>query len=394
LRVADQLLSGRICIASMMVSGSKVRERFVRVCPTLRLASQSISQSVSQSVTHGYPLSGSHSRSLTLANPQMAINIALKYASTRLCVGPTGKSDTPILNYQLQQRALMPLLAETVALNLGLSHVKERWAAASGFDPAQRVDPDEARDVVILCCTIKPMCGWHLERTASVCRERCGGQGYLSCNRFGSLIGFAHAGLTAEGDNRVLFQKSAKELIASRRPRNPRKLAVASAGKLGCLETLHGVFVEREARKLKHIADVVSKMGRDVFDSWMYRESDAVQGLTLAFGERTVLEACMRSLKTVSGPTKDVLHDLILLYALKKLEDDLAYFVCQGLVTTEVGSAVPDHVRALCARVSRSWSTVVDAFQIPQSIAQAPIAGDWVRFNSVDNNGEVVSTPF
>ena len=34
------------------------------------------------------------------------------------------------------------------------------------------------------------------------CRERCGGQGYLSVNRFGELIGFAHAGMTAEGDNR------------------------------------------------------------------------------------------------------------------------------------------------------------------------------------------------
>lgn len=49
----------------------------------------------------------------------------------------------------------------------------------------------------------------------STCRERCGGQGYLSCNRFGSLIGFSHAGITAEGDNRVLFQKAAKELMAS-----------------------------------------------------------------------------------------------------------------------------------------------------------------------------------
>lgn len=37
---------------------------------------------------------------------------------------------------------------------------------------------------------------------AALCRERCGGQGYLSCNRFGELIGFAHAGMTAEGDNR------------------------------------------------------------------------------------------------------------------------------------------------------------------------------------------------
>lgn len=38
--------------------------------------------------------------------------------------------------------------------------------------------------------------------TATTCRERCGGQGYLSVNRFGSLLGFAHAGMTAEGDNR------------------------------------------------------------------------------------------------------------------------------------------------------------------------------------------------
>ena len=65
----------------------------------------------------------------------------------------------------------------------------------------------------MLCCGIKPFCGWLCERTASVSRERCGGQGYLSCNRFGTLIGFAHATVTAEGDNRVLMQKVAKELL-------------------------------------------------------------------------------------------------------------------------------------------------------------------------------------
>ena len=51
-------------------------------------------------------------------------------------------------------------------------------------------DERDATEVVMMCCAIKAITGWHVNYAANLTRERCGGAGYLSANRSACLRTF------------------------------------------------------------------------------------------------------------------------------------------------------------------------------------------------------------
>ena len=297
-----------------------------------------------------------------------------------MTVGSSGKSDTPILSYQLQQNALLPLLADTYCLNITLDYVKDRWAN-------QSVDGSEHAEIVTMCCVIKPFCGWNLENLASVSRERTGGQGYLSVNRFGTFINLAHAAVTAEGDNAVLMQKVAKERLAVFKPSKLQE----PAADLHSLEYLHYLLKKREEVLFTQLGTKMMKAGKNkLFDTWMYQSSDLVQHSARAYGERLVSERCSATSGNADASLNSILSQLHRLYVVNILHQNLGWYLTNELMSLETAKKVADVNNELCQIISPQALALTDAFGVTDDMISAPIALDWVTYNEYDNQGELM----
>lgn len=342
IKLADQLLSGRVCISSMCLGSTK-----------------------------------------------MVLASTIKYAHSRLAVGKEGFSDMAIINYQLQQNEIMPLIATTYAQNFFLNYVYDRFEKQTEEDYAE---------VVRLCCIAKPLVTWHTENTATVCRERCGGQGFLSANRFGEALAGAHAGITAEGDNKVISQKVAKELLETTSKKDvPLHLIKKNARlyfqplfDIKDLDQIQDLFETRYKFIQYDLAYQMSKNKDSIFDTWMMQESDSIQGLARNYAEFEVVKEFNNQIKLIKDTNiKNVLTELFLLYSYSKIKEDLVFFSLNNVLSKYTLTNINTQILKLNKSLGSKSLDLVNSFGIPDWMIHSPMANNWVEYNNHQNSGEL-----
>lgn len=327
-----------------------------------------------------------------LSAAKSGLTIAIRYGERRKQFGPPGAPEQPILSYKTHQRKLMPLLANAYALHFALKYVTERFK--------NRTEED-AREIEALAAGMKAYATWNTTHTLQVCREACGGKGYLLENRIGTLKADTDIFTTFEGDNTVLMQlvaktrltdfqqelqdinfftiikyigKQAKTKITELNPIITRKTdrdhLLDSEFHLNAFRYKERNILNSAARRLKHYLD----QGMHSFEAFNECQYHLVQ-VAFAYIERIVLEQFVHQFKTTDDPDlQTVLKRLCGLFALSQIEKNKGWYLEQNYMEGVKTKAIRREVNQLCLQIRKDALALTEAFAIPDVCLAAPIA--------------------
>ncbi|CAN7453912.1 acyl-CoA dehydrogenase family protein [Knoellia sp. LjRoot47] len=343
------------------------------------------------------------------AATRSALTLATRYAlHRRQFAAPGGSEELTLMSYRAHQRKLLPAIARSYALMLAqndLVAMMHEVAGHEGDAPEERQRELEAR-----AAGIKAAATRHATDAIQMCREACGGAGYMADNRLTALKADTDVFTTFEGDNTVLLQLVAKGLLtefqetfednsplamiafASRFTASSILEKTPAAGLISKLmsrapssdedgaERHRGrqvaLFVDREKHLLEGVALRLSKAAKaepaDAFRIFNNAQ-DHLLAAAEAHIDRVLLEALCAAVEDCEeGATKELLDDVTDLFALSTIESHRGWYLEHGRLTPVHSKAVIHDVGVLCKDLAPHARTLVDAFAIPDAWLGAP----------------------
>lgn len=339
------------------------------------------------------------------AAARVALDIASRYALERKQFSaPDDAGEVLIMDYLVHQRRLLPLIAKSYALQFAQN---ELVAKCHELQTSDDPDPEEQRELEARAAGLKATNTWHASRAIQEAREACGGAGYLAENRLIALRADTDVFTTFEGDNHVLTQLVAKELltayaddIKSMSPVEWVRFAANYAGervlKRTAAETIiqtildtrqdneeEGSLFNRgtqvkmfEDREEYMLASVARRLQGKTKEMSAFDAFNAVQDHVLhaaqAHIDRVVLEAFVAGIDAcVDDTARGLLEDVCDLYALSVIEEDKAWYIEHRYLSTERAKAVTRGINERCRSLRPHIETLVDGFGIPEQLRYA-----------------------
>jgi len=338
---------------------------------------------------------------------QKALALAVRFGERRRQFSnPSTGEEIAVLDYLAHQRKLLPALATTFALHFTQEDLVARMhdIQAPGSGP---VGAREQRTLEQSAAGIKAIATWHATQTIQTCREACGGAGYLEENLLPALKADTDVFTTFEGDNTVLLQLLAKELLSDYgrtiRKGNPLQIAPLLGRQLA------GVLAERTG--LASAARRLPLRGLDLTDRERRRTllrvrrddtlAAAIRNLAPAMrrgnDEFTVFNANQDLLLTAARAHVDTLVEGSFAAALDRIDDagvrallervydlhvlgvidrERAWYLETGRLTAAESRSLRPLVNDLCRELRPYARTLVDAFGIPENLLACPMLDD------------------
>ncbi len=329
--------------------------------------------------------------SAALTASKVALTIAVRYAERRRQFGPTNEPERALLDYPSHQRRLLPAVATTYALNFAIHDLQTQYVSTD--EDRRRTEADAAG--------LKSYATWHATEVIQACREACGGQGFLAVNRFAALKADTEVFTTFEGDNTVLLQLVAKDLLTGFKQqfgdlgalgiarfladraatavmdRNPIISRKIDEAHLRDPQFHEAMFEDRKKDLMITLARRVRariQAGKSSFDALIECQNHALTA-AMASVEYDIFKSMLEAEgRTPSSGVAEQMAPLRCLFALSTIERRRAWYLEEGYLDASKTKAIRRQVTALCAEIRPQAVPLVDAFAVPANSLEGTIA--------------------
>ncbi|WP_040777919.1 acyl-CoA dehydrogenase family protein [Nocardia pneumoniae] len=403
--------NGRIIFDHVRVPRENLLNRYADVAPDGTYSSEIDNPSRRFFTTLGTLVRGRVSvGGAAAAGARVALSIAVRYAlKRRQFADPDTGVETVLLDYRSHQRRLLPLLAKSYALAFAQNDLVRRMHLVQ---TGQDLEPGAQRALEKRAAGLKVAQTRHATRAIQECREACGGAGYLTENRLVTLKADTDVFTTFEGDNVVLTQLVAKELLTAyadevrdldalgwvrfaatmagdvvRKRSGVRQLIQTLRDRSG--ESVDDGDLSRRAVQLQLFADREDYLVRTAAHRLRARAQDTrpfeafnnAQDHILAAGsahiDRLVLEAFIEGIADIDDPdARELAGSMCDLFVYSTIEENQAWFIMHRFMSVERAKAVRRGVNELVDRLRPHALTLVEAMGVPESMLRAAMLDD------------------